>query len=146
MHLFDTHSLTIRPCHLVEVGTPPEDVDRILAAVIAVDPLAQGPNYDCVSFQSAPGVERYRPREGAVAGTEEGVRARPGVVFLRFEIEADAAGLQAVLEAIYQIHCYQEPTIRLYPCLTARTRGRDDRANPNRWWNREGDWMKRDAS
>lgn len=137
---FDTHSVFMRRAWLFEVQTPEEDVDRIMKAVVAVDPLAMTPSYDSNAFVSAPGTERYRPREGAVAGLEEAVRERPGVVRLIFEVTSDENGLKRLVETIFQIHAYQEPGIRITGCLTARSRGRDDHANPNRWWNRGGDW------
>ena len=137
---FETRSVVMRRVHLVEVGTPPEDVERILAAVTAVDPLAVGPRYDCVSFTTGPGEERYRPRDGAMAGAEEEVRVRPGPVFLSFEIGGGIVAVGAVVEAVFQAHSYQESTIRVSEVLSARSKRLDDRANPNRWWNTSGDW------
>lgn len=137
---FETQTQWIRRVHLVEVGAPVEDVERIMAAVTAIDPLAVGANYDSVAFQTAPGVERYRPREGAVAGCEAAVRLRAGPVVLYFEIEGDETHLGAVLEAVFQVHSYQQPTIRVTACLSARSKGLDDSANPHRWWNTTGDW------
>ena len=137
---FDTYSVRMCKAWLFEVQSPEEDVDRIMEAVVAVDPLAMTAAYDCNAFVSAPGIERYRPRDGAVAGLEEEVRERPGVVRLIFEVTSEAEGLKRLVEEIFQIHAYQEPVIRITECLTARSRGRDDSANPNRWWNRGGDW------
>ncbi len=135
MAAFDTPSLRMQPCHLIEVGTPPEDVGRIMAAVTAIDPLAIGPNYDSVAYQTAPGVERYRPLDGAAAGVRPEVLVNPGPVTLFFEIEGGVQVVAAAVEAIYQAHSYQQPTIRVTGVLSARARGLDDRDNPNRWWN-----------
>lgn len=137
---FETRSVVMRRVHLVEVGAPPKDVEPILAAVTAVDPLAVGPRYDRVSFTTGPGEERYRPRVGAMAGAEEQVRVRPGPVVLSFEIDGGIEQLGRVVEAIFQAHSYQESTIRISEVLSARSKGLDDRANPNRWWNTTGDW------
>ena len=137
---FDTASVWMRKSHLIEVGAPLADVERIMAAVVTVDPLAVGANYDSVAFQTGPGVERYRLREGAVAGIEEAVRHRSGPVVLYFEIEGDGRVLAEVIEAIFQVHSYQQPTIRVSHCLSARSKGLDDSANPHRWWNTTGDW------
>ena len=139
LRTFETLSVWMRPVHLVEVGAPPEDVERILEAVTAIDPLAVGPRYDHVSYTTGPGDERYRPREGAAAGAEVAVRVRPGLVILSFEI-ADEGRLAEVIEAVFQVHSYQEPTIRVRAVLSARAKGLDDRDNPNRWWNTTGDW------
>lgn len=136
---FETPAQWMRRVHLVEVGAPVEDVERIMAAVIAIDPLAVGANYDSVAFQAASGTERYRRRDGAAAGCEEVVRLRAGPVVLYFEVEGDETHLGVVLEAIFQVHSYQKPTIRVTACLSARSKGLDDSANPHRWWNTTGD-------
>lgn len=138
----ETHSLHLVPCFLVEIQMPLEDIERVMAAVAEVTPLRIGA-YDNNAFQSAPGIERYRPREGAVAGTEEGTRQRPGVVAITFQIDADQALLAQLVETIFQIHSYQEPTILVREALASRSKGLDDRDNPNRWWNTTGDWVKK---
>lgn len=134
-----TASLIFVPVWIVEVQTPQEDMERLLAVVTGIDPLAMTAAYDHNAFVDAAGTEVYRPRDGAVAGCEEEDRHRPGVVALRFEIGSDET-LCAVAEAVFQAHGYQEPVIRAVRGLSARSRGLDDRDNPNRWWNREGDW------
>jgi hypothetical protein len=68
---FETPSTHLLPATLVEVQLPPEDAGRVMAAVTAIDPLAMSPRYDRNAWQSAPGIESYRPREGAVAGAED---------------------------------------------------------------------------
>jgi hypothetical protein len=135
----ETRSLRLEARWLVSFQTPEADVERIMAAVTAVTPLVVGA-YDGNAYQSAAVIERYRPRAGAAAGAEEDLRRRPGVVDLSFEIERNPTLLEAVVEAIYETHGYQEPVIRLCEILASRTKGLDDSANPNRWWNREGDW------
>jgi hypothetical protein len=44
---------------------------------------------------------------------------------------------------IFQIHSYQEPVIRVESILGSRSKGLDDKDNPNRWWNSAGDWKKK---
>ncbi len=139
---FETRSLSLQPFWLLTFQAPQEDVDRVMAAVTAVTPLVMGA-YDGNAWQSAPGVERYRPREGAAAGAEAMPRQRPGVVTVSFQLPREQAVLDGVIEAIYETHSYQEPVIELREILASRTRGRDDRANPNRWWNTTGDWKAR---
>lgn len=138
----ETHSLHLVPCYLVEIQMPLEDVERIMTAVGEVTSLRIGA-YDNNAFQSAPGIERYRPRDGAVAGVEAGTRQRPGVVAITFQIDADQALLARLTEAVFQIHSYQEPTILVREALASRSKGLDDRDNPNRWWNTTGDWAKK---
>jgi hypothetical protein len=142
MEGFDTKSIRMERVLTVTVLAPEEDVDRILEHVCKIVPLAQG-NYDSNAYQSAPGIERYRPREGAVAGVEKDVRKRPGVVTLSFEMPIDQQLLEQVVEAIYRVHSYQEQTIKVQEALVSRTNGLNDRNNPHRWWNTTGDWKKR---
>jgi len=139
---FNTKSVHMTRVLIVDTYAPSADIDRIMEHVCKVDPLAQGLKYDSNAFQSADGVERYRPRQGAAAGPEENVRMRPGVVRISFELPDDQDVLARVVETIFQVHCYQEPVIRVQHTLSSRSRGLDDRDNPHRWWNTSGDWKK----
>ena len=143
---FETKSVRMERLLVMSVFAPEEDADRILAHVCEVVPLAQGEKYDSNSFQSAPGIERYRPREGAVAGPESEVRKRPGVVELSFELPDDQSLLERVTETIFQVHCYQEPVIKVQHVLISRSKGLDDSDNPYRWWNTTGDWKRKQAT
>ncbi|WP_054311211.1 hypothetical protein [Mesorhizobium sp. 1M-11] len=141
LNAFETRSTTLQSMLLVMFQAPTEDVDRIMAAVTTIVPLAMG-KYDSNSYQSAEGTERYRPLEGAAAGAESELRKRPGVVDVSFEIIEDQALAEKVVEMIFQTHSYQEPVIRLQTVLSSRSKGLDDSQNPNRWWNTTGDWKK----
>lgn len=141
MKSFETTSVSMVPLQLLTFQAPAEDVERIMAAVIAITPLAMGA-YDGNAYQSASGVERYRPLEGAAAGAESDIRRRPGVVEVCFELPQGQDLAQRVVEAIFQAHSYQEPVIRLQAVMASRSRGLDDSKNPNRWWNSTGDWKK----
>jgi hypothetical protein len=136
---FETQSVLMGQFVLLTFFAPDADVERILEAVTAITPLAMGA-YDSNARVSAPGVERYRPRDGAAAGVEDTVRQRPGVVEVSFELPHDRQLIAAAVEAIFQAHSYQEPVIRLVPVLASRSKGLDDKHNPNRWWNTTGDW------
>ncbi|MDX8493380.1 hypothetical protein RFN29_17575 [Mesorhizobium sp. VK22B] len=136
---FETKSLRMELLLLVTFQAPAADVERIMEAVVAIAPLRMG-EYDGNAYQSAQGIERYRPLEGAAAGAEIELRRRPGTVEVSFELPDDQALAVRVVEAIFQAHSYQEPVIRIQPLLTSRSKGLDDRANPNRWWNTTGDW------
>ncbi len=143
---FETKSVRMEGLLQVHVLAPAEDADRIMEHVCAIAPLAQGEKYDSNAYQSAPGIERYRPLEGAAAGPETDVRRRPGVIELRFELQDDQALLERVVETVFQVHSYQEPVIAVHPVLVSRSKGLDDRDNPHRWWNTTGDWKKPKAS
>lgn len=138
---FETTSLRMTLLLLVSFQAPAADVDRIMDAVVAIAPLVMG-KYDRNAYQSAHGIEHYRPLDGAAAGAETELRRRPGTVEVSFELPDDQALAARVVEAIFQAHSYQEPVIRLQPILASRSKGLDDRANPNRWWNTTGDWKK----
>ncbi len=139
MQPFETLSVRMIRQLLVTIQAPVEDVDRILDAVIAITPLVLGA-YDSNAFKTAAGSERYRPRQGAAAGEETVIRKRPGVSSVSFQIPEDEALLSRIVESIYEVHSYQEQAIMVQPILVSRTKGRDDRKNPHRWWNTTGDW------
>lgn len=136
---FDSKSVHMEPHWVVSFQAPDEDVDRIFDHLTQFVPLKQG-NYDKNAFRSASGVEYYRPLAGAAAGAEEDFRKRPGVAEITFFIPHDIAILEEAIEAIFFIHSYEEPVITVQEVLRSRSRGLDDKDNPNRWWNRGGDW------
>jgi hypothetical protein len=78
MDAFYTRSVQMEQFTLLTFQAPEADVERIMAAVTSIIPLAIGA-YDSNAWVSASGIERYRPREGAAAGVEEIVRQRPRV-------------------------------------------------------------------
>lgn len=137
----ETETLTLVPQWLVAVQAPHEDMERIAAAVTAITPLTLG-KYDCNTFETAAGLERYRPLQGAAAGAETELRRRPGVSVLSFQLPQDEALLHRVADAVFHVHSYQEPVITVTAILASRTKGVDDSANPHRWWNTTGDWKK----
>jgi hypothetical protein len=139
---FETKSVRLERLLLLRVFAPEEDVDRLMGHVCEIVPLTQGA-YDNNAFQSAPGIERYRPLEGAAAGPETEVRKRPGVVEVSFELPDDQALLERVIETIFQVHSYQEPVIKVQEVLVSRSKGLDDKDNPHRWWNTTGDWKQK---
>lgn len=141
----DTRSIRLERVYSMRVLAPIEDVDRILEHVCKTTPLVQGA-YDSNAWVSAPGIERYRPRTGAVAGVEDKVRKRPGVVEITFDVPHDRAVLEQVIETIYEVHSYQEQQIEVRDQLVSRTKGLDDKANPHRWWNTTGDWLKQNSA
>lgn len=141
---FETPSVRMEAFYLLRFQAPAEDVDRIMAQVVKITPLAMG-NYDGNAYQAAPGIERYRPLDGAAAGAETDLRKRPGVVEVSFQLPRDQRLVEHVVEAIFQFHSYQEPCIALSEVLASRSRGVDDSKNPHRWWNTAGDWRKADG-
>lgn len=138
---FDTRPLHMEPMWLITYQAPAEDIDRIFDAIRAVVPLVQGKT-DHNGYRAPDGYEYYRPREGTPTGSEDVLRKRPGVDEMRIFLPRDTAQLDAVIEAIYEVHCYYEPVIIVQEVLRSLGKGLDDSANPNRWWNKDGDWKK----
>jgi hypothetical protein len=128
----ETTSVRMDLVLLFTLQAPLADVDRIMAEVVKIVPLAMG-KYDSNAFQSSAGIERYQPLECAAAGAETEVRRRPGVVEVSFELPLDKQALERVIEALFRVHSYQEPVIRLQPILSSRSKGLDDTNNPHRW-------------
>lgn len=125
----------------VAFQAPVEDVDRIFEAIVEVAPLAHGKT-DRNGYRAPSGIEYYRPREGTPTGAEDDTRQRPGVDEMRLFLERDADLLSKVVEAIYEVHSYYEPVIVVSEVLRSHCKGLDDRGNPHRWWNKQGDWKK----
>lgn len=142
---FETRSARMERMLLLTFQAPLPDVERIMGAVVEIVPLAMG-CYDSNAYQSASGVERYRPLEGAAAGPEAEVRKRPGVVEVSFELPDDRPLLDQLIETIFRLHSYQEPVIRVQHILSCRSKGLDDHDNPHRWWNGDGDWKAAGSS
>jgi hypothetical protein len=141
---FETRSVRLEALLLVSIQAPEADVERIMMAVVRLAPLAIG-RYDRNVFQSAAGIEYYRPLEGAAAGAECETRRRPRIVELSFQLPMDETLLSEIVESIFQVHSYQEPLIVVREVLASRSKGLDDRDNPHRWWNTTGDWKKAKA-
>lgn len=137
----DTRPIDMQPVWLVVFQAPEEDVDRIFEAVTEVAPLVQG-NTDRNGYRAPSGIEYYRPREGTPTGAEEDTRRRPGVDEMRMFLPRDADLLKQVIEVIYEVHSYYEPVIIVSEVLRSQCKGLDDRDNPHRWWNNQGDWKQ----
>ncbi len=109
------------------------------AAVCALTPLAWG-KYDSNAYQSAGGIERYRRLTAPRPVRRPRSASGPAWVEVTFHLPKDAGLLERVIEAIFQVHSYQEPTITVEDVLVSRSKGLDDSDNPHRWWNTTGDW------
>ncbi|MBI3899292.1 MAG: hypothetical protein HY308_13490 [Gammaproteobacteria bacterium] len=118
---------------------PEDEVDGILEKLTAVVPLEYGNNDKC-ALRSASGVEYYRPLAGSHVGAEDDVRKRPGVVVVSFLIPPNDAMLRQTIDAIAAAHSYEEPVITVQTALASRSKTIGAKDNPNRWWNRGGDW------
>ncbi len=139
--VFNTHSLKMVPYWRIRFMAPEQEIDNLFNAIIEVAPLIYGKT-DRNAILSAPTVEYYRPMEGTPTGAEEDTRKRPGICEMAIMIPPDEDLLREILEILYYRHSYYEPPISVEPILRSETKGLDDKDNPNRWWNRGGDWKK----
>ncbi|MEP6065645.1 MAG: hypothetical protein ABJ246_07405 [Paracoccaceae bacterium] len=140
---FDTRPIRMEPLWLVAFHAPREDVDRVFDEIVKSVPLIHGKT-DSNAYRAPDGLEYYRPLEGTPTGAEDDIRKRPNVDELRFFIPRDTGILDQVIEAIYEVHSYYEPVITVQDILRSTCKGLDDKANPHRWWNKDGDWKQVD--
>lgn len=129
----------LEPMWLVTVQTVPDDVDRILDAVIEVDPLRYG-NYDRNASVTGVGRETARPRAGSttdthVGGFNAGQTETYPIVEVAFAVVRDLDVLGAVMGAILHVHHYEEPVVRVSEVWESRSNYDPENDNPNRWWN-----------
>ena len=136
---FETPAIRMQPYWRIRFSAPADEIDVLFDEIIKVAPLVYGKT-DRNAIRAAPGHEYYRPLEGTPTGAESDTRKRPGIVEMVMMIPPDQAQLEQIIEMIYQHHSYYEPPISVEPILRSETRGLDDSQNPNRWWNRGGDW------
>ena len=127
------------PVWTLEIQTLPADTDRILDAVMAVHPLGYG-RYQRNASISALGKETAQPQAGSTttshkAGFQAGATETYPMVELKISIERDQAMLEKVMDAILQVHHYEEPVIFLREDWASRANYDPKRDNPNRWWN-----------
>ena len=144
-HLFSTGFeipvIRMIPYWRVRFLAPEDEIDQLFDEIIKITPLVYGKT-DRNAIRAAPCHEYYRPLEGTPTGAEEETRKRPGIVEMSFSIPTEQALLEQIINVIYQYHSYYEPPISVEPILRSETRGLDDTDNPNRWWNKGGDWKR----
>lgn len=129
----------IEPVLTVEVQTVAADVDRILDAVMAVDPLLYG-NYERNASVSAVGLETAQPRAGSTTATHiddfaPGATETYPMVAVIMTIARDVELLERVIAAILHEHHYEEPVILIREAWASKSAYDPDSTNPNRWWN-----------
>jgi hypothetical protein len=124
----------------IVVQVPDTHAQKIVDAVLVEDTLKYG-DYDCVTFQTAPGFQQFRSLgSGRNVATEDVVEV-PCVELSFFLVDSEAKAVQA-LKRIYSSHPYEEPVVFVEQCVrTLHIRGMDE-DNPNRFWNNEAeDWV-----
>lgn len=127
------------PVWTLEIQTLPEDVNRILDAVMEVHPLGYG-RYQRNASVSAVGKETAQPEAGSttdthVAGFAPGGTETFPMVELKISVERDVSVLERVMDAVIGVHHYEEPVIFVREDWVSRAAYDPDSDNPHRWWN-----------
>lgn len=124
----------------VLVQVPQEAAGRVLAAMVAVEPLIWG-DYDQVAFTTQAGVQQFRSCPGGRnQATEDAVEVP--CVELQVFVAKQGQSLEPLICAIYHAHPYEEPVIQLLAAhRCCHVQGMDE-DNPNRFWNQPAqDWV-----
>ena len=127
------------PVWTLEIQTLPDDVDRILDAVMSVYPLSYG-RYRRNASISAVGKETSEPKDGStttthVEGFGAGGRETYPMVELKISVERDLGVLERVMDAVLHAHHYEEPVIFVREDWASRSVYDPKSDNSNRWWN-----------
>jgi hypothetical protein len=136
---YEAQSGMFVPVWTLEIQTVPEDTDKILDAVMEVNPLSYG-RYQRNASISAVGMETSQPEAGStttsqIENFEAGSTETYPMVELKISIERDLAILEKVMDAILYVHHYEEPGIFLREDWASRANYNPKSENPNRWWN-----------
>ena len=129
----ETSRASVIGAYLMRVQIPSENVDEVLDAVIGCSSLEYG-NYEHVAFRHTPGTQQFKPKVGSSSGALEKVCIACEEV--SFTLPKDEDVLRQVIEAIFEVHPYEEPVIQIQEILTTRYKYGSDSDNPNKWWNR----------
>ncbi len=119
---------------LIAIQTPVDGVKPLVNALSARIPLVQG-HYDQCLYVTGPGQQRFHALEGSHAGLENGAQSTAAVE-VTFSIPQDTELLDRVFETVFEVHCNEDPTIRIMETWGSRSDYLNDCDNPNRYWNR----------
>ena len=119
---------------LIHIRTPVGGVDAVLEALTRDVPLRQGA-YDCCSYITAAGQQRFRALEGSHAGAEGTIQSTSTAEIV-VSIPPDRDLLDKVFRTVFAVHVNEEPTIQVQEVWGSRSHYLDDKDNPNRYWNR----------
>ena len=110
-----------------------------METVLPVHPLGYGCYHRNASI-SALGKETAQPQADSTttthkAGYQAGMTETYPMVELKISIERDPAILAKVMEAVLDVHHYEQPVIFLREDWASRASYDPNSSNPNRWWN-----------
>lgn len=127
------------PAWRIEIQTRPDDADRLMDAIVEVDPLSYG-RYRRNGTVSAVGAETAQPEENSTTTNhidhfEAGGTETYPMVQLFISIDRDLEVLQKIMDAVIDAHHYEEPVIHIREEWASRAAYDPVSDNPNRWWN-----------
>ena len=136
---YQAKSGRLKPVFTLEIQTLPGDTDRILDAVMAVNPLSFG-RYQRNASISALGKETAQPEPGSTTDNHipdfsPGATETYPMVELKISIDRDINVLSKVMDAVIWAHHYEEPVIFVREDWVSRAAYDPQSDNPNRWWN-----------
>lgn len=136
---YKARSGTLEAVWRLEIQTRPDDADRLLDAVMKVHPLKYG-RYRRNGTVSAVGAETVQPEDNStttnhIEDFKAGNTQTYPMVQLFISIERDTEILEKVMDAIIDVHHYEEPVIYVRDEWASRSDYDPVSANPNRWWN-----------
>jgi hypothetical protein len=136
---YNTKSGSLAPVWTLEIQTLPEDTDKILDAILKVHPLGYGRYHRNASI-SAVGQETVQPQANSTTTTHKpdyvaGASETYPMVELKISIERDVQVLETVMDAILEMHHYEQPVIYVREDWASRAQYDPNSINPNRWWN-----------
>jgi len=118
----------------ISIQTREQDVEKIVDAVCAIDPLSYG-LYDRNVLIRRECTGMYMPREGSTTHLHLGSTDLQVDITVELEFVLDEkTDLEAVLSAIIAVHHYEEPVIHICPVQTTRADYNPHSDNKNRWW------------
>jgi len=130
----DMPDATLEREWVVTVDTPLGGVEAVSKALGRELPLVQGP-YDNCMFVREVGYQTFRALEGSHAGAEGTIQKTPAAQIV-FSLACDIDLLRHAFAVIFAHHVNEEPTIRVVEAWGSRSKLRDDKSNPHRYWNR----------
>ena len=134
LHNVDLRVAVLTAEWLVTIDTPRAGAASVLQGLEEDLSLTQGP-YDCCSYTSSGGTQRFRCLEGSHAGNEGTIQQTEAAQIV-VSLPQDMELLQRLFDSVFKHHVNEEPTIRVQEAFGSRSKLLDDKDNPNRYWNR----------
>ena len=119
VHDLKPKNARIQKACLFRVQIPPDDVSKVLEAIINITPLMYG-NYEQVAFRSNTGIQQFRGLPGSKTGETELIHIRCDEIL--FTVPNHDEVITAVIDAIFESHPHEEPVILIQDVLRTRFR------------------------